>query len=452
MRYSKDGIFRFSTKITFASMLIISVIAVYIMEKQNYTDKRLQCQIYAQSAAIQFQRDVQNHLLVNEILEAMITETDGKIIHFHNLAKSLVNKFPALDFIQIAPDGIISESYPSKSFFENGMSLLTAPETKTASSYAIKTQKPYLTGPVQTKDNNQILIVQQPIFFTDETGESNFWGFTLIHLNINSLFQKDTLEFLDENGYFFCLWKPDPKTSEITNLAQNTEKEIINPCEEVIRIANSLWTIYVSPKNGWINKNRIITGILIGLAFSIFISLGIALLISLKDRDSALENLSFRDSLTSLYNARKFISVLKELQSKNQNYFLIYMDLNDFKQINDNFGHEVGDEVLIITGRKISNCIKETDRAFRIGGDEFAIIIEGSHDISFIKSVIQRIKDSISRETVLKSGRFQFTASAGYARFPEDAKEYEEIIKIADKAMYKDKKEFKENKKNNEVQ
>ena len=120
------------------------------------------------------------------------------------------------------------------------------------------------------------------------------------------------------------------------------------------------------------------------------------------------------------------------------------MDLNDFKQINDTLGHETGDEVLIITGRKLSNCLREDDRAFRIGGDEFTVILPGDYEPKFVEIVINRIKESINRESVLKNTRLKITASAGFALYPTDGSDYEEIIKIADNGMYEDKRKIKE--------
>ena len=151
--------------------------------------------------------------------------------------------------------------------------------------------------------------------------------------------------------------------------------------------------------------------------------------------------MSFKDSLTELYNGRKFFAILKDYQKLFLPYTLVYLDLNFFKLINDNLGHDYGDKILTIVARKISNCIRKGDLAFRLGGDEFAIILPGDHDEDFVKSFIARLKASIERETVLEDARMQVTASAGFARCPQDSSDYEEVIKIADKKMYGDKRE-----------
>lgn len=448
MSSSKEKKLNITSKILLVILLFLSVIFIGLIEKNRYKQKRLQCQIYAKAASLQFQNDILSYSFVNDIIESIIVETNGNISKFNGIFKELQQKLNALECIQLAPNGIIKKSFPENLLFPNNTNLFDNPKTKVSSSLAKTTKHHYLTGPFYTRNDKSVIIIQNPIYILQNDGSHFFWGFSLIHLDIKKLFQQQTLDFLEKNNYDYILWKPEEINSErIRILAKNTNNSLKakKPCEEVFGIKYSMWTLYVYPKDGWFNYKLLIFEILVSFSISILVAFLTQIFSSIKERGSILENLSFLDSLTPLYNARKFLATLKYFSENSIPYALIYMDLNNFKWINDNLGHISGDEVLLIVARKISNCIKEKDMAFRIGGDEFAVILEGNFEPAFIESVITRIKDAIKRETVLKNGRIQVTCSAGYARSPSDSNEYEEILKIADKKMYTDKRKSKMN-------
>lgn len=434
---------KFSVKITFMLCIFISVLVIVHSQKQYYAYKTERCKLLSRTASELFQTDIENLASINSIIEALLLESNGKIEKFETICASLIARHPSIQRIQLAPKGIVSQSYPEEISTGRKVNLFENPETRIASNYSLKTKESYLTGPLTLPNRKAGIIIQQPVFLADESGDDVFWGFSVLLLDISNIFPQDTLAFLESSDCYYRLWKPDAITEEPFDIASNTTQDIKNPYEAHFPIANSLWTIYIAPKDGWFNGVLFTIELVVAIAASLLLSAAIAFLLSLKDRDETLERLSYRDSLTSLYNARKFMMTLRELQKDSKPYTLIYLDLNDFKKINDNLGHETGDQVLTITARKISNCIREDDKAFRIGGDEFTVILQGARDKNSVDEVIRRIKESISRETVLRNARLFIVASAGFARSPEDGNDYEEIIKIADNKMYADKRASK---------
>ncbi|MBR0486318.1 MAG: sensor domain-containing diguanylate cyclase [Treponema sp.] len=445
MKLFSPGKLRFSTKFTFILTLIISVLVIAETQKQYNSYKRERCRLLGQTAAYMFQSEINSYIAVNDIIESMILETSGNLSNFDQVARNLTSRLPALYSLQLAPKGVVTKVFPLSAYEGIGENLFNMSDTKISSSYSLKTKKPYLTGPLTLQKGIRVIMIQHPVFLPDTNGNEKFWGFSIIMLDCKTLFSKQALEFLDSQEYSWCLWKPDPQTEEIYTLAGNTDiRNIKKPCEAIFGVTNSLWTLYTAPADGWVNWQLLAIEELLALAVCISLALISNFLFTVRNKDAELENLSYRDTLTSLYNARKFMEMLREFQKHQKPYALIYMDLNDFKQINDTLGHETGDEVLIITGRKLSNCLREDDRAFRIGGDEFTVILPGDYEPKFVEIVINRIKESINRESVLKNTRLKITASAGFALYPTDGSDYEEIIKIADNGMYEDKRKIKE--------
>jgi diguanylate cyclase (GGDEF)-like protein len=192
------------------------------------------------------------------------------------------------------------------------------------------------------------------------------------------------------------------------------------------------------------NLYEIIGSLLIAILISALAALSAGAFVSVKAYSKELEVLSYRDALTNINNNRSYQEHMEELSKKKLPYGLIFMDLNDFKQVNDTYGHEAGDTLLNIVAKRLQNSIREKDKAFRIGGDEFVVVIHGTHDAQFYDGVIERMRQNVARDVTLNNGVIlKVSISAGFARCPEDGSKFEDVVKIADDAMYHNKRLFK---------
>ncbi|HEY8543340.1 MAG TPA: GGDEF domain-containing protein, partial [Pseudothermotoga sp.] len=117
---------------------------------------------------------------------------------------------------------------------------------------------------------------------------------------------------------------------------------------------------------------------------------------------------------------------------------VIYVDLNKFKFVNDRYGHHVGDQVLETIGRRIKSMVRKGDLVARLGGDEFVFFLSDS-DRKIAEEVTKRIAERISCPIVIDGVQFCLGMSAGISIFPKDGETIEELIRNADKAMYKAK-------------
>ena len=191
------------------------------------------------------------------------------------------------------------------------------------------------------------------------------------------------------------------------------------------------------------NLAEIIGALAIAIIISVLAALAMYAYMSMKGYAKELEVLSYRDALTNLNNPRSYQEHMDELSKKKLPYGLIFMDLNDFKMVNDTYGHEAGDALLNIVAKRLQNSIREKDKAFRIGGDEFVVVIHGTHDKKFYEGVMARMRQNVAREVVLSDVTLNVSISAGYARCPEDGTKFEDVVKKADDAMYYNKRLMK---------
>ena len=165
------------------------------------------------------------------------------------------------------------------------------------------------------------------------------------------------------------------------------------------------------------------------------------LLEELHEERSRLTALAFNDELTGLANRRLFYErldqAMRSAKRNSSNIGLVYIDLDHFKQINDNHGHQAGDEVLVQTAKRLKEVVRETDTVARIGGDEFTIILTDIPRNEEVKVFIDRLHHSLRQTMIIGGGiRWQPTASIGVA-ISDGQESLESLIGKADKTLYK---------------
>lgn len=159
---------------------------------------------------------------------------------------------------------------------------------------------------------------------------------------------------------------------------------------------------------------------------------------------STMRTMAFRDPLTSLHNRRAFDERLAEecarvRRSQNYRFALILVDLDDFKEINDTQGHTTGDRALRAVARFMQASVREVDLCFRIGGDEFAVILPGT-DAEGCRAVVRRFRTGAPFAGGLPA---RIGLSVGVAVCPPDRPVPEALLTDADEAMYRDKARHK---------
>ncbi|WP_457643350.1 PAS domain S-box protein [Persephonella sp.] len=162
-----------------------------------------------------------------------------------------------------------------------------------------------------------------------------------------------------------------------------------------------------------------------------------------KQREEKLKSLAYYDNLTGLPNRVHFFSKLKQAVEKTytdgKKVSLFFVDLDGFKQVNDSYGHEVGDKLLKEVAKRLRASIRKDDFVARLAGDEFVILIEGVEEKEVLKKISQKIIQNISKPYVIDGFSIKIGASIGISILPDDAHDLETFLKHADFAMYHSK-------------
>jgi diguanylate cyclase (GGDEF)-like protein len=165
------------------------------------------------------------------------------------------------------------------------------------------------------------------------------------------------------------------------------------------------------------------------------------------DEKMGLAFMAYYDKLTSLPNRQLFQErVERKIHAaafEPANFTIFFLDLDGFKLVNDVNGHEAGDWLLNQVGVRLKNCLKRCDTVARIGGDEFAILIGEFSAPSIIEKIAHRVLYRLNTPYSYNGSYLKINVSIGVALFPEHGNTYQTLIGLADRAMYKAKKEGK---------
>jgi diguanylate cyclase (GGDEF)-like protein/PAS domain S-box-containing protein len=162
-----------------------------------------------------------------------------------------------------------------------------------------------------------------------------------------------------------------------------------------------------------------------------------------KEHEKQLERIAHYDALTSVPNrlllSERMEWAIAQTERDETSMAVCYLDLDGFKPINDQFGHEAGDHLLVEVSRRIKNCLRGNDTIARVGGDEFVLLLLGIKRVEECEQALRRLLDAISRPWPVGRQQVNLSASIGATLYPADDADADTLLRHADQAMYKAK-------------
>jgi len=162
-----------------------------------------------------------------------------------------------------------------------------------------------------------------------------------------------------------------------------------------------------------------------------------------RDLSAKLERLALHDSLTDLPNRSLFADRLDRALARasraGNSVVLLFIDLDEFKPVNDTLGHALGDRLLQSVADRLRNCMRQADTVSRFGGDEFVVLLPDVPPTQDVENFAAKVFHSLQAPHVIGEHELHITASIGVSRYPRDAADGNGLLKCADTAMYKAK-------------
>ena len=160
----------------------------------------------------------------------------------------------------------------------------------------------------------------------------------------------------------------------------------------------------------------------------------------LRESQSRIERMAYYDALTNLPNrallADRLKQAIAQADRRNDLLAVCYLDLDGFKPINDLWGHDAGDQLLMEVARRLQSCVRMGDTVARLGGDEFVVLLGDASDVHEIEQAVRRILAAVAEPFSIGTASAALTASIGVTVYPDDGQDPDTLIRHADQAMY----------------
>lgn len=408
--------------------------------------------VFSEAAAIE--RRLTYSLSSTYILAQEVRATQGDFSHFDQYASDIMHWMRGISNLQLAPDGVITQIYPLEGSEKAiGHNILDDDLRREEAVLAIKQSKLTLAGPFELIQGGVAVIGRNPVFINDHQGE-RFWGFTSALIFLEDLLGITALSSLEDQGYSFSLSRRDSVMGEEYEFARSTIPLHTSIAEAVVNVPNGKWRLKVGQKPAVDNTYSLFWLFCVGV---VAVSLTLVARRVLEEPDrlrnlvlektESLQYLAFHDALTGLVSRRLLHEEMEQnllLASRSgESLALLYIDLDDFKRINDTMGHDIGDVVLKEVAERMLLTVRDVDIVARLGGDEFAILLTDigtSQDAAIVANTLIEV---FSRRITVQGRDLVVTASIGIAVSPDDGLLASDLLLKADLALYSSKNKGK---------
>ena len=383
-------------------------------------------------------------LYKTQALAALVIQGDGEIREFDRMAATIVDN-PAILNILLAPGGVVSHVYP-KGGNEKliGYNLFGSGAGNKEALLAREKGELVFGGPFTLMQGGTALVGRLPVWINRGGGERMFWGLASVTLRYPEALLGAELNSLAREGFYYEVWRDNPDDGQPQIIASSLPEGSNNTLpyiERGIHILNANWFFRIMPARYWYQfpENWALIGV------SVCISLLIGLIVrnneDLKRVKRDLEIMVRTDALTGILNRAGLFHAVSELLEKGVMFELHYLDLNHFKQINDTFGHSMGDQALIVFCRRLGRRMAKHHTLARISGDEFALLsVSPFTDEGKERLFWEGLEREFEKPIFSSDGiPIYLSYSKGRAAYPEDGTSLDALIACADQRMYQDK-------------
>ena len=406
---------------------------LYKTDTHEKEQKRITAQLNASTYGDRIKNEIINGIEITDILKQILISEKGDFNQFDTIAENIMSD--SVESIQLAPDGIVTDIYPAEGNEAGKIDLLHDKDRRKISCYARDNHTIITQGPFELKQGGCGIAVRNPVYLKDKNEEEYFWGFTIVILRVPDIFS-DAVHALSDFGYEYSLSKTDAPWSDNYTVVYRSDGKLTHPVSYDFTIGEENWKFEITPDNGWRNTTLLVA--VTGIFTSIILLLSVLTRVWLvsKENKNKFQILAHTDSLTGIYNRYGFDEATEKMIDKNPkaHYVAALLDIDDFKFINDIYGHDYGDRALKNLADSMKAFFPPDTLLGRNGGDEFCVLLP---DYTFENAEEQlRQFTQLPKSFSYRGKEYPFYISLGYAEYPTFASNHSQLMRCADAALY----------------
>ena len=366
-------------------------------------------------------------------IEQLLISENGVVNKFSTIASGMMSDY--VQSIQLAPDGVVNEIYPEEGNEAGKIDLVNDEKRGAIVRYGIENDIVVMQGPFTLNQGGDGIAIRKPGYLYNEYGERYFWGLAIVIIKAPEIFN-DSVNALESFGYDYILSKTESPLSSDYKVIAGSKQELDNPVSYKFGLGGCKWQLDVSPVNGWKNDKNSSPVIIGSVIIIVLLEVLVFVFMNMEKQRKKFRQMSLTDGLTGLFNRIGFNEQVEKYLNNNESKkcIAILLDVDNFKFINDVYGHEVGDQVLIQLATDMKKEFPENAVIGRNGGDEFCVLIKDCNEDE-AKNLIERF--TMKKRTFLHKGKeYKYSISLGYVEYPTYAHKDSELLRYADIALY----------------
>nr|WP_303005962.1 diguanylate cyclase [uncultured Blautia sp.] len=406
---------------------------VYKIDSHETEQQHIKAQLNATTYGERIKNEITNGIAITDTLKQILISENGKISQFDTIAENIMSD--VIESIQLAPDGNVTDIYPSEGTEASKIDLLQDKDCSKISCYARDNHVIITQGPFDLKRGGCGIAVLNPVYLKDENNQEYFWGFTIVILRVPDIFS-DAISALSDFGYEYRLSKTAVPWSDTYKVVYQSDDQLTHAVSYGFTIGEENWTLEVAPESGWRDlRLLVIVGGMFTTVVLLFSGLTRVWLVS-KENKNKFQILAHTDSLTDIYNRYGFDELAERMITKNPktHFVAALLDIDDFKFINDIYGHVYGDRALKSLTDSMKAFFPKNTLLGRNGGDEFCILLPDHTYKEAGELLLQFTK--LPKTFSCKGKEYPFFISLGYAEYPTFASSRSQLMRCADAALY----------------
>ena len=406
---------------------------IYVVGEGQEEQNRTKAQLNAMTYAERIYGELMEGIGVTDTLKQVVISGDGNINKFYDIAAKMMDD--SIQSIQIAPNGVVTEIYPKEGNESGKIDLINDSDRGEISRYARDNDTVIMQGPFELKQGGYGIAVRNPVYLEDENGKKSFWGFTIVILKVPEIFS-DSVEALSNFGYKYSLQKCASPWDDTYEWVYGSKEELNDPVIYDFDVYGDKWRLEILPKSGFYNNNYLIYMFIGGVIIVLLLTGLTVALISINENRKLFKKLAVTDTLTGIYNRLGFNRQVEQYMRQNpQKHCVVAMlDIDDFKLVNDVYGHAAGDGVLQKLAESMKQYFSKDVILGRNGGDEFCVFMPDCTAVE-VKPFLKKFTEE-TRNFYCKGEAHTFSISLGFAEYPVLADECSKLMRCADMALY----------------